>query len=436
MAKTRVLYVLHNHPTLFPGGAEMYALELFDALRGSHEIEPVLVARADLHQARERGLYAGSTFKTVEGDPQQYFMFTDFDQFDPILGTSLAKSLYTSEFADFLRAQQPDIVHFQHTHIIGYDVVTMARRVLPDAPILYTLHEYLPICLREGQMIRTERMGNALCTHASPRRCSECYPWLSPQDFFMRERFIKSHLANVDLFLSPSRFLRKRYIEWGIASERIRFEELGRPHTEPLPEPPGERLRNRIAFFGQLTPFKGAETLLEAMKVLAQRETGVHLSLHGAYVEYFADTYGREFAELLDEMGDNVTYAGAYAHADLPRLMRNVDWVVLPSRWWENSPLVVQEAFMHGRPVICSGIGGLAEKVDDGVNGLHFNVGDADSLASVIERAVTEPGLWQRLRAGIPAVYTVGDHVESLTGIYREQLELKRQRAPEPALKL
>jgi glycosyltransferase involved in cell wall biosynthesis len=436
MAKTKVLYVLHNHPSLFPGGAEMYALELFEALRPSAVIEPVLVARADLRQAQERGLYAGSTFKTVEGDPQQYFMFTDFEQFDPILGTSKSKSLYTAEFANFLRAHEPDIVHFQHTHIIGYDIVTMTRRVLPDAPILYTLHEYLPICLREGQMIRTERMHNELCTHASPRRCSECYPWLSPQDFFMREQFIKSHLANVDLFLSPSRFLRKRYVEWGIPGERIRFEELGRPHTDPLPEPPDERPRTRIGFFGQLTPFKGAETLLEAMKILGQRRPDVHLYLHGAYVEYFAETYGKQFTELLGEMGGNVTYAGAYEHKDLPRLMRDVDWVVLPSRWWENSPLVVQEAFMHGRPVICSGLGGLAEKVDDDVNGLHFNVGDPDSLAATIERAVTEPGLWQSLRDGIPPVYTVEDHVESLTAIYREQLERKRQPAPGSALKL
>ena len=44
--------------------------------------------------------------------------------------------------------------------------------------------------------------------------------------------------------------------------------------------------------------------------------------------------------------------------------MSEIDWVVVPSRWWENSPLVIQEAFMHGRPVICSGIGGMAEKVD------------------------------------------------------------------------
>jgi glycosyltransferase involved in cell wall biosynthesis len=162
------------------------------------------------------------------------------------------------------------------------------------------------------------------------------------------------------------------------------------------------------------------------MELLADRQPATHLNLHGAYVEYFAETYGREFLELVDRMSGNVTYAGAYEHNELPRLMHDVDWVVLPSRWWENSPLVVQEAFTHGRPVICSGIGGMAEKVTDEVNGLHFRVGDAASLAAVIERAVTEPGLWERLRAGIPPVYTLDEHVASLTGLYAE---LRRQRA-------
>jgi glycosyltransferase involved in cell wall biosynthesis len=433
LAKTRVLFVLHNHPLIFPGGAETYALELFEALRASDEIEPILVARADLRQAEESGLYVGATFKTIEGDPQQYFMFTEFGEFDPVLGTSRAKSLYTTEFANFLEAQQPAIVHFQHTHMIGYDIVTMTRRILPDAPILYTLHEYLPICLREGQMMRTERKGNKLCTHASPRRCNECYPGISTQKFFLREKFIKSHLANVDVFLAPSQFLRNRFIEWGLPVDRIRFEEYGRRPEPRLPQPAMERPPNRIAFFGQLTPFKGAETLLQAMKILAERQPDVHLYLHGAYVEYFAETYGRQLLELVEEMSGNVTYAGAYDHDDLPRLMRDVDWVVLPSRWWENSPLVIQEAFMHGRPVICSGIGGLAEKVENEVNGLHFAVGDPDSLAATIERAVTEPGLWKRLQEGIPGVYTVDAHVAQLTRLYQELRE--RKRGPlEPAL--
>jgi glycosyltransferase involved in cell wall biosynthesis len=435
MSKTKILYVLHNHPAIFPGGAEMHALELFEALAASDAIDPILVARADLRQARESGLYAGATFRTVEGDPQQYFMFTEFEAFDPVLGTSSAKSLYSLDFAEFLRAQRPAVVHFQHTHMIGYDVVTVTRRVLPRTPIVYTLHEFLPICLREGQMIRTERKDNQLCTHASPRRCNECYPGISPQHFFLREKFIKSHLANVDMFLAPSHFLRKRYIEWGIPAERIRVEELGRRPTFRPDAAEEERPRKRLAFFGQLTPFKGAETLLEAMRILAERQPDVHLSLYGAYVEYFAETYGRKFLELVDEMSGNVTYAGAYDHRELPRLMRDIDWVVVPSRWWENSPLVVQEAFMHGRPVICSGIGGLAEKVQNEVNGLHFAVGDPGSLASVIERAATEAGLWERLRGGIPRVYTMDEHVSSLADLYREMLERRGELSPEPALR-
>ena len=419
---TKVLYVLHNHPSMFPGGAEMYALELFEALRDSPEVQPLLVARADRRKAEESGLYAGATFKTVDGDPHQYFMFTAFEDFDPVLGTSRSKAVYTRDFAEFLAAQQPDVVHFQHTHLIGYDLVTVTRRVLPHAPIVYTLHEYLPLCLREGQMIRTERKGNALCTRATPRRCNECYPDTSAQQFFVRERFIKSHLAHVDMFLAPSHFLRGRYIEWGIPAERIKFEELGRRPTISIPDSTDRRPRNRLGFFGQLTPFKGAETLLEAMQLLAERQAAAHLSLHGAYVPYFAETYGLRFLELVSASKGNVTYAGAYDHDDLPRLMHDIDWVVVPSRWWENSPLVVQEAFTHGRPVICSGIGGLAEKVADEVNGLHFKVGDAFSLAAVIERAVTEPGLWDRLHTGVPRVYSMEEHVTSLTDLYRDLL--------------
>jgi glycosyltransferase involved in cell wall biosynthesis len=98
--------------------------------------------------------------------------------------------------------------------------------------------------------------------------------------------------------------------------------------------------------------------------------------------------------------------------------MREVDWVVVPSIWFENAPLVIQEAFAHGRPVICSDIGGMAEKVTDGVDGLHFRAGDAASLADVLGRAVRTPGLWQQLRAGIPAVHPLDAHVTNLADLY------------------
>jgi hypothetical protein len=76
--------------------------------------------------------------------------------------------------------------------------------------------------------------------------------------------------------------------------------------------------------------------------------------------------------------------------------MADVDWVVVPSIWYENAPLVIQEAFQHGKPVICSDIGGMAEAVTDGVDGLHFRAGSAGALSDTLLRAATTPGLWSR----------------------------------------
>jgi glycosyltransferase involved in cell wall biosynthesis len=115
--------------------------------------------------------------------------------------------------------------------------------------------------------------------------------------------------------------------------------------------------------------------------------------------------------------------------------MTRVDWVVVPSIWWETGPIVVLEAFRHGRPVICSDIGGMSEKVADGVNGLHFRRADAEHLAQVIERAAEMPGLWDELRAGIPPHpgQTLEESVASLTAVYERLLE-QRASAPAPAL--
>ena len=121
--------------------------------------------------------------------------------------------------------------------------------------------------------------------------------------------------------------------------------------------------------------------------------------------------------------------AGRYGHDKLPALMAAVDWVVVPSIWWENSPLVIQEAFAFGRPVICSDIGGMAEKVDDGVNGLHFRARDVESLATAIERAVADPSLWSTLRSHVTPAHSMDDHVARLSELYRELVE---RRSPVP----
>ena len=145
--------------------------------------------------------------------------------------------------------------------------------------------------------------------------------------------------------------------------------------------------------------------------------------IHGANLELQPGSYQNEFRSLVEATKKNVTFAGPYVHMELPRLMANIDWVIVPSIWWENSPLVIQEAFAFGKPVICSDIGGMAEKVADRRNGLHFRVGDPVHLAQVIREALATPGLWDSLRRGIPSLYPMKDHVTAVAGIYREFLK-------------
>lgn len=443
MAKPKVLYVVHNHPSVRPGGAEGYALELYEAMRDGSDFEPILLAKGGPPFSTMKQPHPGTLFGSVNDDPNQYFFFADPAGYDWFYGTSTNKEIYTKFYRSFLEAHQPDVVHFQHTAHLGFDLLRETKNTLPHAAILYTLHEYLPICYREGQMVRVG--SEERCRESSPRRCHECFPEKSPQEFFMRKKFIQAQLELVDLFLAPSHFLLERYVDWGIPREKIRFEEYGRHAVERLPDKGADRPRNRLGFFGQLSPFKGADVLLHAVKVLYKDETAhrfagawlhagtsnnsrpeapaPHVWLHGANLELQQGGYQTRLRSLIEDTKDHVTFVGRYEREEIPRLMSAVDWVVIPSIWWENSPLVIQEAFQHRRPILCSNIGGMAEKVSDGVNGLHFRVGDPVSLAETIRRGITTPGLWQSLQKGIPEVYKIEDSVQTLSSIYHSLIK-------------
>ena len=419
--RKKILYVTHGHQAVRPGGAEGYALELYEAMRdSSQEFEPVLLARIGLPHSPSLS-HEGALTALVNDDPNQLLFEIDATDYDWLFGATSGMASLTKYFRDVLLALKPDIVHFQHTLFWGYAAIRAVRRVLPDAAIVYTLHEYLPICHRHGQMVRT--VNDELCLEASPRRCNGCFPDITPQEFYLREQFVKSHFEDVDLFIAPSKFLMDRYLDWGIEPSRILQEDYGRPLVERAVETHRPGRRNRFGFFGQFSHYKGVTVLLRAMAMLSELEPDIRAWLHGTNLDIQPEDFQAEFTKLAERSGDSVMIPGRYENHELPRLMEQIDWVVVPSRWWENSPLVIQEAFAYGRPVISSDIGGMAEKVIDGVNGLHFGAGDPLSLVKTMRTAVSDEGLWDKLRAGIPPVHSMAEHTRRLEAIYNGLLE-------------
>ena len=230
---------------------------------------PASARRCSTAERAPRGHAASAA---VNDDPNQYFLYTETVALRLLHMTSRDKSLYTRTYRDFLLAHQPDVVHFQHTLFIGYDMLARGpRRVLPDAPIVYTLHEYLPICHRDGQMVRTD--SDELCREASPRRCHECFPDDRAAGRSSCASASSSRTCRTSTCSSPrASFLLERYVDWGIPREKIRVRGVRPPAARaPPPERDGERPRNRLGFFGQLNHYKGVNVLLEAMKLLAER---------------------------------------------------------------------------------------------------------------------------------------------------------------------
>ena len=418
----KVLIVSHGHPSFSIGGAEVASYNLHLGLNEVPDCESHYLARVGPPVAPHHG----TPFLSLrQGEREALYFANDYDYFR--LSNRDLDSM-SRHFVRFVRDVAPDVLHFHHILGFGIESLYAVRRALPDVPIVVTLHEYLSICNNHGQMVKTRTA--ALCHKASPADCAMCFPDISAGQFMKRELFLKAFYRHVDMFVSPSRFLIERYVDWGLPRDRMTFLENGLQVSEIAPPRPlsGDRARrSHFGYFGQLNPFKGIKVLIEAVARLPQHEWGDDSLLHvfGGNLEVQPEAFQRELRRLVASAGRRVRFFGSYKSTELPRLMRDIDWVVVPSTWWENSPVVIQESFLHGRPLITSDIGGMAEKVRHNVNGLHFRAGSAESLVDRMVEALRNRDVWDRLRARIPQPIGHIAAAEQHFALYRE-LKAKR----------
>ena len=410
-----VLIMTHSHPRETRGGAEIAALTLFQALKSRSGQSWFLGCAGVRSESR-----LGATLTQPYGpDDYLYHPGAEFDYFkfanpDPNFPKALGK---------LVAELRPDIVHSHHFARFGVESFSVIKRYSPNTRVVLSLHEFLAICNHHGQMVKTKTMH--LCERESYSACADCFPQFRQRDFFLRKRYIQMFFEDVDLFISPSRFLADRFRDWGLPEHKLAVLENMPPTvqvhaTAPVSEEVAARPATRrgkatatatanaslvaenlrlitparplrFGFFGQMSPLKGITVLIDAARLLNKMEVrGATIEIYGDYSNQ-PPTFQTAVIEALAEAGQSVAYHGAYDNRDVHRLMQRMDAVVVPSTWWENSPVVIQEALANGKPVICSDIGGMAEKVVPGVNGMHFAVGQATSLASVIMDLVDRP---------------------------------------------
>lgn len=419
---TRTVIVSHSHPALKYGGGEVAAHRQFQYLKSLGQ-EAYFVGSAIGVEDSLRYLGVNQRVMALGGGD---FIIRSFGM-DSFFMEQESGEL-VSWLVDFLAAFNADVYHFHHVWNLGVSTIRRLRQRLPEAKFVITLHEFTAICANHGQMLKAK--ANQLCNEAGDLACTTCLPHQSPLNHRLRRRRMGDLLDQFDHIISPSQFLAQRFEEWGVEPGKILVLENGVPF-QPRAEAEGARdlaaLSTRFAYFGQATPTKGLNILIEAAGLIARerkarrkRQSDATAAEGGEDVAFSIEIYGVEeedFTKLWPDLDipDSVRFIGRYRPEDVVGLMQDFGWIIMPSIWWENSPVVIEEAKAAGVPMITSNIGGMKEKTAGWAR--HFKVGSPDDLAAHLKKVAGNADLLQAARAAVPQPFQMQAFYQAWRGM-------------------
>lgn len=446
----KIVHIIHTFPPFSRAGSENYLEALAGCQLEHHQVE---------------------IFHRV-GDPERPEYEVTHDRVGELPVTRVNRTFRDVEtfadtyecpgveraFAEFLDRVAPDIVHFHHTTCLSLGCVDVAKD--RGIPVVYTLHDFWLICQR-GQLLRRDL---SLCTSHGPADCVRCLAyhlpiegghervhtlwqraadlrrWPLPEGLHrrlasrpfaaeteamaaveQRDRRVKAMLSRVDRCIAPSRFIARQYRDFGVRPQQTVVSDYGFElgyWKEPPPRSSSEVLR--VAYLGTWIFSKGVHVLIEAFRNLDPERA--RLDIHGYAVPFDGvEDYEGQLRQLAGD-APHIHFRSAYEPEDVPRLLADADVLVVPSVWYENSPLTIHEAYLAGIPVVASGHGGMAELVEDGVSGLTFRPDDPKSLRHALQRLLDEQPLLERLGQGIPEVKSIQDDSVEIETLYRQLL--------------
>jgi glycosyltransferase involved in cell wall biosynthesis len=335
----------------------------------------------------------------------------------------------------------------------------LSASVLPafkefGVPVVFTAADFWSLC----PVVDLRRHDGALCTGPEVTHCVRCIASRNPdprvrdtlasvpgavlkvadglsrtplsrlsrslqQVGAVRERpaYIRKNLEAVDRVVAYTELTQSLLVSNGIGAGKtlifpygIEVSDIAQAAQERRPSP-----SLRLGFVGTLAPHKGCDILLRAFKMLPPG-LDTTLSIHGDLDQY--PSFVRELRGLTGD-DDRIFFHGAFLREEVGRALSEMDVLVVPSRWYENAPGVIFEAFAARLPVVATDLGGLSEFVRHGENGLLFELENASDLARQLRRLCEDQGLLERLRRGIGPVKTVRENADELERLYAYLVE-------------
>ncbi|MDA8082932.1 MAG: glycosyltransferase family 4 protein [Nitrospiraceae bacterium] len=339
--------------------------------------------------------------------------------------TRIKDSYYRPEMynvlKDILSSIKPEIVHV--THLMNHTAVLLDVAEDLDLPIIASCTDFLGFCYNH----KLEAADGTLCKGPNRGRtnCLACLLKVVAQDppeTFIRRlvgryllfsahilnglrripgfrkgkiaRFVLDIVKRPDLLMKSyskyravivaTKFLGDSYLSNGLTVpvHKIRFGvDLSR-------DPKRSKKKGmpiKLGFIGQIAPHKGTEILVEAFCRLPEGAAELHL--------YGSDDTAPEYFSRLRKrsVGRKVFFHGTFPKEKIGEVLSDMDFLCIPSIWYENSPLVLLNALASHTPVIVSDVEGMTEFVKEGENGYIFSRGDTNDLERVLRAIIGDP---------------------------------------------
>ncbi|MBI2416180.1 MAG: glycosyltransferase family 4 protein [Candidatus Kerfeldbacteria bacterium] len=394
-------------------GAETYFLDLIDLLeQHGHTV----------------GVFSMHHPNNLVSPYSQYFVAnTELQQPDQLpMSTKLrtAKNIIWNKSAQqqlerLLQLFKPDVAHI---HNIYHQISPAILKTLHQhgIPIVQTLHDYKLLCpnyrmFTQGQVC--ERCNGHNYYNAVRYNClknSRSASAVAMLEMYWHKA-IRAYEKNVNCFISPSQFLHDKVLAW---HEQVQ-------HITVLPNfitltgiTPHYQHDHYILYAGALVKEKGIDLLLDSF---AKNRYSFSLFVAGAG----GDRSLQVMIKQAQNIGNTVKLLGELSAGALSQVTRQAMAVVVPSRYYENYPYSVLEAFAHGKPVLGANIGGIPELVHPGSTGWLFTANNQASLTTALQNIehTTSPALVQ---LGKQARHWVEQHnhpplhYEALLAIYQQ----------------
>jgi glycosyltransferase involved in cell wall biosynthesis len=401
--------ILHVNKFLYRrGGAEAYMEDLAELqVAAGHRVAFFGMA----HPENTHLEYAAHFPSRVEMEPPPPDLGGRLRGVGRMLYSTSASRGMDAVLADF----RPDVVHLHNIyHQLSPSVLRpIARR---RVAAVMTLHDYKLACpsyqfLDHGRICEACLGGHF--QHAVARRCKDGS--LGASAVLAGELFVHSltrAYAPIGVFICPSRFMADKMAQARVFPTRLRHV----PHFidtagMPVKQAPG----GPALVAGRLSPEKGVDVAIRAIGLLP----GHRLEVAGTGPE----------EERLHRLSDavapgQVSFRGLLPKAEIHELMLAASVVVVPSRWYENQPMVVLEALARGVPVVGSRLGGLPELVEPGITGDLVPPGDPAALAAALRPHLAEAGhgwaMRDPARERIRTEFSPQLHLARLDDLYAE----------------